>query len=139
MLDHLGKPDIRGNGYRAWRRHFAEFAGLPNVACKLSGLVTEAAWRSGTPGLLRPYIDAALETFGASRLMLGSDWPVCTVAASYQAVVGLVLEAIDEYSTVERHQILGGTARETYFRVKTEGGEKSIPSFRLTGGRPEDG
>ena len=129
VLDHLGKPDIRGNGYREWLRHFADFAALPNVACKLSGLVTAADWRSWTPGLLRPYIDAALETFGASRLMLGSDWPVCTVAASYKAAVGLVLDVVDEYSDNEQQQILEGTARQTY----------SIPSFRLTGGRPEDG
>jgi L-fucono-1,5-lactonase len=129
VLDHLGKPDVRGNSYQEWRRHFAEFAALPNVACKLSGLVTEAEWRSWTPGMLRPYIDTALETFGASRLMIGSDWPVCTVAASYKAVVGLVLEAIDEYSDIEQQQILEGTALETY----------SIPTCRLTGGRPENG
>jgi L-fuconolactonase len=116
VLDHLGKPDIRGGGYREWRRHFGELAALPNVSCKLSGLVTEADWRSWTPGLLRPYLDAALDAFGPSRLMLGSDWPVCTVAGSYTAVVGLVLEAIDEYSDAEQQQILEGTAQRTYCR-----------------------
>lgn len=114
VLDHLGKPGITSGGYREWRGHFGELAALGNVACKLSGLVTEADWRSWTPGLLRPYIDAALESFGPSRLMLGSDWPVCTVAASYTAVVGLVLEAIDEYSDAEKQQILEGTARSVY-------------------------
>jgi len=116
VLDHLGKPDIRRDGYREWRRQFDQLAALPNVACKLSGLVTEADWRSWTAGQLRPYLDAALESFGPSRLMLGSDWPVCTVAATYKDVVGLVLEAIEEYSETERYCVLEGTAEKTYFR-----------------------
>ena len=138
VLDHLGKPDIRGGGYREWRRSFVELATLPNVACKLSGLVTEADWRAWTPGLLRPYIDAALEAFGPSRLMLGSDWPVCTVAATYQAVVGLVREAIDEYSDEEKQQILELTAQRTYLRRKAQavvGTDSPLPS---SGGRPEE-
>ena len=114
VLDHLGKPDIKGDGYRDWRRHFGDLAALPNVACKLSGLVTEADWRSWTPGLLRPYLDAALEAFGPSRLMIGSDWPVCTVAASYNTVIGLALEALDEYSDSEKQQILERTAHGIY-------------------------
>jgi L-fuconolactonase len=114
VLDHVGKPDIRSGGFDRWRRHFDELAALPNVVCKLSGLVTEADWRSWTPGQLRPYLDAALESFGPSRLMIGTDWPVCTVAASYETVVGLVLEAIAEYSEAERLRILEGTARSVY-------------------------
>ena len=58
MLDHLGKPDIKGSGYQEWRRHFSRLAELPNVCCKLSGLVTEADWTSWTPAMLRPYLDA---------------------------------------------------------------------------------
>ena len=139
VLDHLGKPDVRGGEYHEWRRHFAELAALPNVSCKLSGLVTEADWRAWTPGLLRPYIDAALEAFGPSRLMLGSDWPVCTVAASYQAVVGLVLDAIDDYSDSEKRQILELTARRTYFRVKTAPAGETKVSDPSPGGRPEEG
>jgi L-fuconolactonase len=114
VLDHLGKPDIRGGGFDRWRRHVDELAALPNVVCKLSGLVTEADWRSWSRRQLRPYLDAALESFGPSRLMIGTDWPVCTVAASYQTVVGLVLEAIAEYSETERLRILEGTARSVY-------------------------
>jgi L-fuconolactonase len=117
VLDHLGKPDIKGNGFREWRRHFQLLAALPNVCCKLSGLVTEADWDSWTATQLRPYIDAALEAFGPSRLMIGSDWPVCTVAASHGDVISLVLEAINEYSLDERQQILSGTARD-FFRLK---------------------
>jgi L-fuconolactonase len=116
VLDHLGKPDIRGNGFDAWSAQFERLAALPNVTCKLSGLVTEADWRSWTPGQLAPYLDTALESFGPSRVMLGTDWPVCTAAASYRSVVDLVLDAIDEYSEDERRQILETTARDTYFR-----------------------
>jgi L-fuconolactonase len=119
VLDHLGKPDILGNGYREWRRYFDQLAALPNVCCKLSGLVTEAQWTSWTPADLRPYLDAALESFGPSRLMIGSDWPVCLVAASYRTVVGLVREALGEYSADEQEQILGGTARD-FFHLKVD-------------------
>jgi len=126
VLDHLGKPDIRSGGFRDWRRHLTALAALPNVACKLSGLVTEADWQAWTPGLLRPYLDAALEAFGPSRLMLGSDWPVCTVAASYTAVVGLVLDAIAEYSEAEKREILGGTAERTYVRLNAQATREMI-------------
>jgi L-fuconolactonase len=119
VLDHLGKPDIKGNGYQVWRNHFGRLAELPNVCCKLSGLVTEADWASWTPAQLRPYFDAALEAFGPSRLMIGSDWPVCLVAATYGDVIGLVRDAINEYSAGEREQILGGTAKR-FFRLKAE-------------------
>jgi L-fuconolactonase len=114
VLDHLGKPDIRAEAYSEWRHHFGEVAGLPNVCCKLSGLVTEADWRSWTPAGLRPYLDAALESFGPSRVMIGSDWPVCLVAAAYGDVIGLVRDAIAEYSTDEQEQMLGGTARDFF-------------------------
>lgn len=114
VLDHLGKPDIRGNGFAAWRRDFDALAALPNVTCKLSGLVTEADWRQWTPAQLRPYLDAALEAFGPARLMMGSDWPVCLVAGRYDDVVALVRDALAEYSDDEQEQVLGGTARRIF-------------------------
>lgn len=112
VLDHLGKPDVRGGGFAEWRRHIGALAALPNVWCKLSGLVTEADWHSWTPAGLRPYLDGALEAFGPSRVMIGSDWPVCLVAAPYKDVIALVSDAIADYSTDERGQILGGNAQE---------------------------
>jgi L-fuconolactonase len=134
VLDHLGKPDIRGNGFSEWRRHFARMAELPNVCCKLSGLVTEADWTSWTPAQLRPYLDAALEAFGPSRLMIGSDWPVCLLAARYDAVVALVRDALAEFSEDEQAQVLGGTAREFYrlgvgrtFRCAGDGAAEAAP------------
>jgi len=114
VLDHLGKPDVRGGELQEWRRRLEELAQLPHVWCKLSGLVTEADWRAWTPALLRPYLDAALDAFGPARVMIGSDWPVCTVAASYGDVLALVREAIAEYSSDEQAQMLGKTAEDVY-------------------------
>jgi len=112
VLDHLGKPDVRGGEFKEWRRHLEALAALPHVFCKLSGLVTEADWRGWTREQLRPYLDAALDAFGPNRVMIGSDWPVCLVAASYGEVIGLVRDAIAEYSTDERERMLGGTAQD---------------------------
>jgi L-fuconolactonase len=112
VLDHLGKPDVRGGEFHQWRSDIDRMAALPNVCCKLSGLVTEADWQRWTPGQLRPYLDAALDAFGPQRLMVGSDWPVCLVAAPYAATLGLVREAISEYSADEQQRMLAGTASE---------------------------
>ncbi len=117
VLDHLGKPDVRAGALDGWRRELRDIAALPHVWCKLSGLVTEADWRSWTPGQLRPYLDAALDAFGPSRLMFGSDWPVCTVAGTYEEVLALVRDAIGEYSADEQVQILGKTAEDVYLRT----------------------
>lgn len=117
VLDHLGKPDVRGGEFQRWRRDLRALAALPHVWCKLSGLVTEADWQSWTPAQLRPYLDEALDAFGASRLLFGSDWPVCTVAASYGEVVALVREAIAGYSADEQALIMGGTTEAVYLRM----------------------
>ncbi len=111
VLDHLGKPDIRAGAFDAWRRDLDRLARLPHVRAKLSGLVTEAHWASWTDEELARYIDAALDSFGADRLMIGSDWPVCTVAATYRQVIDLVRSAIGGRRAVEQAAIMGGTAR----------------------------
>jgi L-fuconolactonase len=114
VLDHLGKPDVRGGEFRQWQRHLAALAELPHVWCKLSGLVTEADWTAWSSSQLRPYLDAALDAFGPGRVMMGSDWPVCLVAATYEEVVGLTQTAVGEYSDDERRQILGANAQRFY-------------------------
>jgi L-fuconolactonase len=121
VLDHLGKPDIRGGGFDPWRRDLDRLAKLPHVRAKLSGLVTEADLKAGatddenldagTTAEIHRYIDAALDRFGAERLMIGSDWPVCTVAAPYSQVIDLVRSAIADRTASERAAIMGGTAR----------------------------
>jgi L-fuconolactonase len=110
VLDHLAKPEIRRGAIDDWRRDLRRLAAFPNVRCKLSGLVTEADWRAWTPGQLRPYLDAAFECFGAERLMIGSDWPVCTLAAGYARAMAVVADYLDERSATEREAVLGGTA-----------------------------
>lgn len=114
VLDHLGKPDVRGGGLEAWRGQLRRLSRAPNVWCKLSGLVTEADWAAWTPAELIPYLDVALDCFGPSRLMIGSDWPVCTLAASHERAVALVADRIATLAAGERAAILGGTAAAFY-------------------------
>ena len=111
VLDHLGKPDIKRGGFDGWRRDLDRMAALPNAFAKLSGLVTEADWNRWTIDDLQRYVRAALESFGPERLMIGSDWPVCTLVAGYRQVLDIVRTAIDERPPNEQDAILGGTAR----------------------------
>jgi L-fuconolactonase len=110
VLDHLGKPGIRAGAFDVWRRDLARLAALPHVWAKLSGLVTEADWRRWTRAELHRYVDAAFDAFGADRLMIGSDWPVCTVAGTYKDVMEVVTTALERRSAAEREAVLGGTA-----------------------------
>ena len=110
VLDHIGKPEIRARRFEPWATHVRELARLPNVSCKLSGLVTEAYWTRWQPADFRPYLDVILEAFGASRLMFGSDWPVCLVAATYARGLALVRDAIGALSESEQAAILGDNA-----------------------------
>jgi L-fuconolactonase len=110
VLDHLAKPDIRRQAIDDWREGLRGLARFPHVCCKLSGMVTEADWHGWTPDHLRPYIDVAAECFGAARLMIGSDWPVCTLAADYERTMAVVKDAIAAWSPDERAAVLGGTA-----------------------------
>lgn len=114
VLDHLGKPDIKRNGFDSWRRDLDRIAAIPNVCAKLSGLVTEADWNQWTIEDLHRYVNAAIDAFGADRLMFGSDWPVCTLAARYGEVVEIIRTAIDERPQSEQDSIFGGTARRLW-------------------------
>lgn len=111
VLDHLGKPDIKRNGFDSWRRDLDRIAALPNTYAKLSGLVTEADWNRWTIEDLHRYVDAAINAFGPERLMFGSDWPVCTLAARYDEVIDVIRTAIDERPQSEQDSIFGGAAR----------------------------
>jgi L-fucono-1,5-lactonase len=111
VLDHLGKPDIKWDGFDSWRRDLDRVAAIPNVCAKLSGLVTEADWNRWTIEDLHRYVNAAIDAFGPERLMFGSDWPVCTLAADYRTVVDIIRTAIDERRQSEQDSIFGGTAR----------------------------
>jgi len=112
VLDHLGKPQVRDGdaGLKAWREAVTPLAKQPNVTAKLSGLVTEADWRHWTPADLRPFVQAALELFGPDRLMFGSDWPVCELAATYTRVKDALTEVLGRTDP----DVFGGTAARIY-------------------------
>jgi L-fuconolactonase len=114
VIDHLAKPHIRQRRSDDWLPDFRAAAGFPNVYCKLSGMITEADWRSWTAGDLKPYVQAALEHFGPERCMFGSDWPVCELAGSYEQVYHALVEALGPISEPERAAIFGGTASRYY-------------------------
>jgi len=117
VLDHLAKPPIRDREIDLWARDLRRLAAFPNVMCKLSGLVTEADWKRWTPDAIRPYLDVAFDGFGAGRLMIGSDWPVCTVAADYSSTIGVVADYVSQLSRGEREAVLGGNAQR-FWKLK---------------------
>jgi L-fuconolactonase len=90
VLDHLAKPPVKNGNVDSWAQGIERLAALTNVFCKLSGLVTEADWQLWKPEQIIPFLDVAFESFGPDRLMIGSDWPVCLVAASYERAVEVV-------------------------------------------------
>jgi L-fuconolactonase len=110
VLDHMAKPPIKSGEIQSWARDIRDLALFPNIFCKLSGLVTEADWQHWTPEHLLPYLDAVFECFGPERLMIGSDWPVCTVAASYSQAVDIVKNYVSNFPVEVREAVLGGNA-----------------------------
>ena len=115
VLDHLAKPDIAHAARDPWERQFRALGEFPNLACKVSGLVTEATWNAWKPADFRFYLDVALETFGEERLLFGSDWPVCLVAArDWQAVHELVRDWAADLSPAARAKLFGDNAARLY-------------------------
>ena len=114
VLDHIAKPLIKDNIIYPWKKNITELAKRPNVFCKVSGMVTEADFKTWTPEQLRPYFNVVLEAFGPERLMFGSDWPVCLVAAGYGEWLQTVKGFISGLSENEQKMILGGTAQRVY-------------------------
>ncbi|MFJ9029600.1 amidohydrolase family protein [Streptomyces sp. NPDC102274] len=114
VLDHLGKPPIAGGATEPWAGLVRALAARPNTVCKLSGMVTEAAWDSWTAEGLRPYADTVLDAFGPGRLMFGSDWPVCRLAATYGEVLDAARTVTDGLSEDERDAVFRDTARRVY-------------------------
>jgi L-fuconolactonase len=164
VLDHMAKPEIRAGALDSWRADLGELSRLPNVFCKVSGLVTEADWATDQHGATRmatdqhgatrmatdqhgatrmatdqhgstridqhgstriaedqliPYLDVAFECFGPERLMIGSDWPVCTLAAPYAWTMTVVIDYLVRYSDAEREAVLGGTASRFWNLTRT--------------------
>lgn len=114
VLDHAAKPAVAKGDWQPWAAEITALAALPNVSCKLSGLVTEADWEAWRPQQILPYARHVLDAFGPARVMFGSDWPVCTLAAGYEDVVALAESATGQLTEEERAAVFGGTARRVY-------------------------
>lgn len=121
VLDHLAKPDIAAGAWEPWATQLAELASRDNVTAKVSGLVTEASWSEWTVDHLRPYADHVLQSFGPHRLLFGSDWPVCTLAAPYCEVVAAAEALTDGLDAAESEAFLGGNAIAQYGLDRREG------------------
>lgn len=114
VIDHLAKPQIKDQAMEGWKTDFQAAARYPNVFCKLSGMITEADRQNWRPVDLKPYVETALEAFGADRLMFGSDWPVCELAGSYADVLGALKDVLGTLGESETAAIFGGTAARFY-------------------------
>jgi L-fuconolactonase len=114
VVDHLAKPAIRNGFDPAWTEAVGSFRGLPNVWWKVSGLVTEADWHAWRPADLQPFADRVLEVAGPDRLLFGSDWPVCLLAAPYDVVLATARSLIANLSPGEQAAVLGATAVAVY-------------------------
>ncbi|TDB65260.1 amidohydrolase family protein [Arundinibacter roseus] len=114
VVDHLAKPDIRTGAIAEWSKGIKRLASFPNVSCKISGMVTEADWQHWQPSDLTPYLDVVVEAFGTQRLMFGSDWPVCLVAAEYKQVKDSINTYFSTFSATEQQAVWGENARKFY-------------------------
>ena len=115
-VNHCGGPDIKGRQFQPWADHMSELATFDNVHCKVSGIVTTAS-ENWTKAELKPYIDHLVASFGYNRLMFGSDWPVCTLAAEYQQWVEALLWSLRDATDADRQKLFHDTAKE-FYRIK---------------------
>jgi L-fuconolactonase len=114
VLDHVAKPGISAGEIKPWDSDIRELAKAENVWCKVSGMMTEAKWKGWIATDFRPYLEVVFDAFGLDRLMIGSDWPVCTVAADYPATMGIVKDHIGRFPMDERDKVLGGNCAGFY-------------------------
>jgi L-fuconolactonase len=114
VLDHISKPLIKEGVMEPWAEDIKRLGTFRNVSCKISGMVTEADWNNWKPADLTPYMETVLEAFGTDRLMIGSDWPVCTVAGRYEEVVGIAADFITQLSGEEQDKIWAANAKRIY-------------------------
>ena len=114
VINHIAKPEIRNGQFSDWKEQLADIAALPNVYCKISGMVTEAIWKGWMPNDFDRYMGAVVELFGTKRIMYGSDWPVCTLSASYEEQYQLVSDYFAQYADAERDDIFGLNAKRFY-------------------------
>ena len=114
VIDHIAKPYIKDGFFEGWAVMMREIAKHQNVYCKISGMITEAGYKTWTTEQVHPYMKLVLESFGAGRVMYGSDWPVCLVAGNYSMVKALVTDFISDLSQEQQNAIMGGNAAKFY-------------------------
>ncbi|WP_319229009.1 amidohydrolase family protein [Draconibacterium orientale] len=114
VVDHIAKPKIKINELEPWAKNIKELAKRENVSCKISGMVTEADYKLWTEEQLNPYFETVLEAFGPSRLLFGSDWPVCLVATNYSNWLDIVKKTISKFTKEEQDLILYKNAQRIY-------------------------
>ena len=118
VVDHVAKPEITGGDNEPWFTGMSDLAAEPNVSCKLSGMVTEADWSAWTVDDLLPYARHALDVFGPNRVMFGSDWPVCTLAATYDEVAAVAADLLARCGfaagSAESESVFGLAAQRVY-------------------------
>jgi L-fuconolactonase len=114
VIDHIAKPPIKTRGLKEWAKDMKVLAGLENLYCKISGMVTEADWQKWKTEDFEPYLHVVFETFGTKRLMFGSDWPVCNVAGGYDKVAGIAEHYSAQLSADEQADFWGGNAVRFY-------------------------
>jgi L-fuconolactonase len=114
VIDHLGKPNIKSKETAHWKKYISGLAAYPNVFCKISGFVTEADWAKWNKEDFYPYFDHLVNSFGIDRLMFGSDWPVCLLAAEYKAVLNIIKEYFSSFSKDEQDKLFGLNAIQFY-------------------------
>jgi L-fuconolactonase len=114
VVDHLAKPLIKDHRFSPWREGVEALAQYENVYCKLSGMVTETVWKQWRPEDFAPYLDIIVDAFGVDRLMIGSDWPVCTLSGNYLPVTQIVKDYVRRFSEEVQERILGGNCTRFY-------------------------
>lgn len=114
VIDHIAKPYIKDKKIDEWKNDMQALANEGNVSCKISGMVTEADWKNWRKEDFKPYLDVVVESFGVKRIMYGSDWPVCLVAASYDKMFQIVKEYFSGFSNDEQQLFFGTNATQFY-------------------------
>jgi L-fuconolactonase len=114
VIDHLAKPNIKQGIIADWKTSMFRFAKYQNVFCKISGMVNEADWKNWKKEDFRPYLNIVIETFGTKRILFGSDWPVCLLAADYGAVKQIVKDFFSSLTLTEQADFFGGNAAAFY-------------------------
>ena len=114
VIDHIAKPDIRNASYADWAEHMTAIARHDNAWCKVSGMVTEADWHNWSQQTFERYLALVFDAFGDDRVMFGSDWPVCTVAADYARVADIVADFVARHCPAAEASVFGGAATAFY-------------------------